>query len=295
MQGLAKRLQGLTLFSMLAFPTTAFAGFLDGSENCVGLGIGTRPLAKVESGIETYMNDYGYTERYGDMDEHVDLEGYSIPYLDLSVCKYVKGQQFLNKDRLELKLDATVTSSYIFEDQIERNSFPVEHRAFRDYDLGEIDMEWETKLRVYSSLGMGGFYSPMSFKAQRFVFGSGAGLQAGVSYFNAQVVVHLEYDPGKDVVNWIGRFGLITVRDLFEEYSGIAWEEDLSFTMNGYGLYAQPGVQFVIGVEPVFIELKGGYRVERSLVIVDDGKEEKGVVWFNMGGVVGSASLRIEL
>ncbi|HLC22223.1 MAG TPA: hypothetical protein VJJ79_00430 [Candidatus Nanoarchaeia archaeon] len=261
MRSMLKTFPIILASGMLFMPRDASAGIYLFNQYSLAFGIGSRPLANVEHGLEDYLAERGYTEQFSGLAESFKLRD-SLTYV---VCDFSFIQPKLHlwqRDTVQFLTEVNLSSSK-FSSTIDtgKDYFPLN---YDEVDLGDMGVDWEIDLPLYLAVAEGIVYTPVTYPIGWFHVAPQVVLTGGYGYFHANVDINMNYAPSELMQEVIDQFG----QEWFDENVGIPSKQTISTTLDGHGFFAHPRIGFDVGYGNINLILRGGFRFEHSFVKV---------------------------
>lgn len=239
----------------------ASAGLYLFNQYSLAFGIGSRPLANVEYGLEDYLAERGYTEQFPGLAESFKLRD-SLTYLMCDFSVIHPNLHIWQKDKIEFLTEINFSSS-VLSNTIDtgKDYFPL---YYGEVDLGDMGIDWGIDLPFYLAAAEGIVYTPFTYPFGMFHVAPQAVLTGGYGYFHANVDINMNYEPSELMQEAIDQFG----QEWFDENVGIPSKQTIHTTLNGKGFFAHPRIGLDIGYGNVNLILQEGFRFEHSSVKV---------------------------
>lgn len=265
----------------------ASAGVLTGDYS-LAVGLGERPLAPVEEGLEAYLTKRGYTEQFPGLKKSFVLrEELLYGVCDVSLTK--PRLHLFDGDTITFVAETNFSSSYLGQD-VDTGSdyFPLMYEAL---DLGQMGLNWEIKLPIYLAASGGVVYSPKIFSLGKYSLAPRLEVTGGYGYFHANVDINMAYSPSDIMNEVIDMYG----QEWFDENVGIPAHQTIHTTLDGHGPFVHPRLGVALHHGKWGLILQGGARFESSSVNVveylDGHVLHKGKAHLNISGLTGEALL----
>ena len=216
----------------------------------VGVGIGSRDISALEGTVEEYLDKRGYGEQLPGLDDAIDFDGTTIPYI-LLTGMYTPRKPILPMGTTEHLVELDWTSS-LFGVEKDEQTLDLKYEGL---DLGEGDVSWSYKINTYLSLGAGTHYTPLIIHHGKSNIRLGFILQGGISYVNGVANLGLSLANNK----------LYEAMDpvMVEESYGIAEHSTVNAKFSGLGYFFHPTAAFSVDLgKRLTLEMDWGYRPE---------------------------------
>lgn len=212
------------------------------------LGFGYRTINRGER-IETYVdqtrNRFTAMPGFG---EFLQLSK-QLPYFVLELGLSPK-TNFLQNDRLEMRIMGEFSSSAIFGDSLDKKTFAAK---LLEADLGPTPTTWTQHLNAYLTLGVGASYSPVRW-GETVQIRPIISLSGGVSYIDAESVLDIQME-GNEFTKSVGR-RILNLIHIYEHIHAVT-------PQTGWGYFIEPAAELEARIKfPFIIRVKAGYRHE---------------------------------
>jgi hypothetical protein len=278
-----------TLCSLVLLTFSNFA-YAEEKTWSLSAGVGRRPLVNIEQGVEDYLDKAGYLALFPDLGDSVDFSSYQMPYFLFELRRDTKQFEPLRQDDMQVVFALDWATSYLIGGDVEKEWYPLDYEGT---DLGNLNTTWETFLQVYVAPGIGVDYALHDFRFRKLAFKPSIVASGGVSYFNVDVDLLLEYKPNDFMATLLSTS---SGQQMLEDM-GFWMERGIHADLNGYGLYVDPKFRLELGWGPIRVIGQVGPRWERARVYVkevEDGEVSKSQVGFNIDGFTSEALLQVD-